>query len=154
MDSNILLLNIQDMACDTFLKIVQKCKRKFVTTQVPYCPTKCTMHNVFFEIICWTWVKCILPIYSCFCGMSWRLFLWSGWRKWTVCIWATEQPSNNNCWSWATPNSYLLRISMLIWVQIHVLFTFNLRLLPLDDEFFKQICVLGGPYDSGRAWCW
>ncbi|QCD91785.1 exportin-1 [Vigna unguiculata] len=25
---------VQDMACDTFLKIVQKCKRKFVTTQV------------------------------------------------------------------------------------------------------------------------
>jgi hypothetical protein len=24
----------QDMACDTFLKIVQKCKRKFVTQQV------------------------------------------------------------------------------------------------------------------------
>ena len=25
---------LQDMACDTFLKIVQKCKRKFVTLQV------------------------------------------------------------------------------------------------------------------------
>ena len=25
---------LQDMACDTFLKIVQKCKRKFVTQQV------------------------------------------------------------------------------------------------------------------------
>ncbi|XP_037466741.1 protein EXPORTIN 1A-like [Triticum dicoccoides] len=25
---------VQDMACDTFLKIVQKCKRKFVTQQV------------------------------------------------------------------------------------------------------------------------
>lgn len=37
------------MACDTFLKIVQKCKRKFVTTQVPFCPPKCTLHNVFVE---------------------------------------------------------------------------------------------------------
>lgn len=26
----------QDMACDTFLKIVQKCKRKFVITQVTF----------------------------------------------------------------------------------------------------------------------
>lgn len=32
-----LLLNLfQDMACDTFLKIVQKCKRKFVIVQVPF----------------------------------------------------------------------------------------------------------------------
>ncbi|XP_068468808.1 protein EXPORTIN 1A-like [Phaseolus vulgaris] len=27
-------LGVQDMACDTFLKIVQKCKREFVITQV------------------------------------------------------------------------------------------------------------------------
>lgn len=27
---------VQDMACDTFLKIVQKCKRKFVIVQVIY----------------------------------------------------------------------------------------------------------------------
>ena len=28
---------LQDMACDTFLKIVQKCKRKFVVVQArPY----------------------------------------------------------------------------------------------------------------------
>ena len=30
----------QDMACDTFLKIVQKCKRKFVIVQVT-----CTLRN-------------------------------------------------------------------------------------------------------------
>jgi hypothetical protein len=27
---------LQDMACDTFLKIVQKCRRKFVILQVTY----------------------------------------------------------------------------------------------------------------------
>jgi exportin-1 len=27
---------VQDMACDTFLKIVQKCRRKFVILQVTY----------------------------------------------------------------------------------------------------------------------
>lgn len=33
----LLLHTFQDMACDTFLKIVQKCKRKFVIVQVYLC---------------------------------------------------------------------------------------------------------------------
>ena len=40
---------LQDMACDTFLKIVQKCKRKFVTQQVnPRIPPMVCMMVVFF----------------------------------------------------------------------------------------------------------
>lgn len=30
--------DVQDMACETFLKICHKCKRKFVVIQVPFAP--------------------------------------------------------------------------------------------------------------------
>lgn len=39
----------QDMACDTFLKIVQKCKRKFVIVQVIMVPQNLSLLVLIFE---------------------------------------------------------------------------------------------------------
>lgn len=46
---------------------------------------------------------------------KWELVLFlSGWRKWTICVRTSVRPCSN-CWrSWASPNSYILWISMII----------------------------------------
>lgn len=52
-DSTSILHFFQDMACDTFLKIVQKCKRKFVITQVIW-----ASNPLFLKVKRKTEVKC------------------------------------------------------------------------------------------------
>ena len=47
-----ILWSFQDMACDTFLKIVQKCKRKFVLVQVDY----------IFPVLLFSLLSCYLLI--------------------------------------------------------------------------------------------
>jgi hypothetical protein len=90
------------MACDTFLKIVQKCKRKFVIVQVT---------SIFALALC-LWV--VIAMHQKFID---KLLLWfSGWRKWAVCIWTSSRPTNNCCWSWATSDSYILWICMHLYV--------------------------------------
>ena len=47
--------SFQDMACDTFLKIVQKCKRKFVIVQVTFA--------LEFSNFSWCWKPCIFLVW-------------------------------------------------------------------------------------------
>ena len=120
--------SFQDMACDTFLKIVQKCKRKFVIVQVTFA--------LEFSNFSWCWKPCIFLVWwhvflfgtvlpPCACtkekggGGSGNLLhvddmrlLFSGWREWTICVWTSNRPSDNHSWSWATPDSYVLWICM------------------------------------------
>ena len=88
----------QDMACDTFLKIVQKCKRKFVIVQV----TSIFQRHLAF------WV--VIVMHQKFIE---KMLIWFlGWRKWAICIWTSIWPSNNCCWSRATSDTYILWICM------------------------------------------
>lgn len=133
----------QDMACDTFLKIVQKCKRKFVTQQVCsrifpkvymlvldisffYCLksepllVQSTHHELQMLFIlfscCFTSLKFmhINILRRSSPGADFHICTFSpGGREWTICFWTSVQSCYNNCWSWATSDSYVLRISML-----------------------------------------
>jgi hypothetical protein len=186
----------QDMACDTFLKIVQKCKRKFVTQQVcsrifpkvymlvlvpePWplsvlchlCPFMClSVYRLFwvsslaypnllgtkgYVVVVVVVYMLVLDISFFYCLKSEPLLVQSthhelqmlfilfsccftslkfmhinilrrsspgadfhictfspGGREWTICFWTSVQSCYNNCWSWATSDSYVLRISML-----------------------------------------
>lgn len=106
-------LNIfQDMACDTFLKIVQKCKRKFVIVQV-YFP-----HEFFYL----TGYNCDIPRK----GNEKLFLLFPGWRKWAICFWTSVRPSNHCCWSWATPDSHILWICMILYALMTMFWTLQI----------------------------
>lgn len=95
--------SFQDMACDTFLKIVQKCKRKFVIIQVKSLPL---MDNFFYYYIYW-YEKHLAFFFLNFFG------IFSGWRKWIICFETSLWPCYNYCWSWASPDTFILWICML-----------------------------------------
>ena len=109
----------QDMACDTFLKIVQKCRRKFVITQVMLA----TIFSVFKNLVSLSHRPSIhiLCMIKCITKLAITMFIVSGWGKWAICIRTSVWPSNYHCRSWTPSNTYVLWICtfLFLWSQVH-----------------------------------